>query len=161
MYEALCRPFGTTLDIVHDEGGPPITPRTWGLDEKHWKRFSIGRTGFSISSLISTRGNHVRVALRLPPDPQKFAFQALRGQQAALEAEFGESLEWLELPGRNASRIAIFKVSVDPAQKAQYPELHRWMLEKMDRFRAVFAARVREISIVPALDAPDEESPEE
>jgi hypothetical protein len=31
MYEALCRPFGTTLDIVHDEGRPPITPRTWGL----------------------------------------------------------------------------------------------------------------------------------
>ena len=31
MYEALCRPFGTTLDTVHDEGGPPITQRTWGL----------------------------------------------------------------------------------------------------------------------------------
>ncbi len=33
MYEALCRPFGTTLDTVHDEGGPPITQRTWGLGE--------------------------------------------------------------------------------------------------------------------------------
>ncbi len=34
MYEALCRPFGTTLDTVHDEGGPPITQRTWGLGRK-------------------------------------------------------------------------------------------------------------------------------
>ncbi len=32
MYEALCRPSGTTLDIVHAKGGPPITQRTWGLD---------------------------------------------------------------------------------------------------------------------------------
>ncbi len=32
MYEALCRPFGTTLDTVHEEGGPPITQRTWGLN---------------------------------------------------------------------------------------------------------------------------------
>ena len=31
MHEALCRPSGTTLDIVHAEGGPPITQRTSGL----------------------------------------------------------------------------------------------------------------------------------
>ncbi len=31
MYEALCRSFGTTLDMVHDEDGPPITQRTSGL----------------------------------------------------------------------------------------------------------------------------------
>jgi hypothetical protein len=28
MQEALCRPSGTTLDIVHAEDGPPITQRT-------------------------------------------------------------------------------------------------------------------------------------
>jgi hypothetical protein len=32
MHEALCRPSSTTLDIVHAEGGPPITQRTSGLD---------------------------------------------------------------------------------------------------------------------------------
>jgi hypothetical protein len=31
MHEALCRSFGTTLDMVHDEGGPPLTQRTSGL----------------------------------------------------------------------------------------------------------------------------------
>ncbi len=31
MYEALCRPSGTTLDIIHAMGGPPITQRTLGL----------------------------------------------------------------------------------------------------------------------------------
>ena len=32
MHEALCRSFGTTLDMMHDEGGPPITQRTSGLE---------------------------------------------------------------------------------------------------------------------------------
>jgi hypothetical protein len=32
MHEALCRSFGTTLDMVHDEGGPPLTQRTSGLE---------------------------------------------------------------------------------------------------------------------------------
>ena len=31
MYEALCRPSGTTLDIVHAMSGPPVTQRTLGL----------------------------------------------------------------------------------------------------------------------------------
>jgi hypothetical protein len=34
MYEALRRPSGTTLDIIHAKGGPPIAQRTWGLGSK-------------------------------------------------------------------------------------------------------------------------------
>src|SRR3954453_8601167 len=34
MQEALCRPSGTTLDIVHAEDGPPITQRTSGLEAR-------------------------------------------------------------------------------------------------------------------------------
>jgi hypothetical protein len=34
MYEALCRPSGTTLDILHAKGGPQITQRTLGLEEQ-------------------------------------------------------------------------------------------------------------------------------
>ncbi len=85
------------------------------------------------------------------------AFRALLGQKDEVENQFGERLDWQELPGRNASRIAIFHVGVDSSQEAQYPDLHRWMLDKMDRFRAVFTARVQELSLVPTLDAADDE----
>ncbi len=52
----------------------------------------------------------------------------------------------------------MFKTDVDPAQEVQYPELHRWMLEKLDRFRTVFTSRVRELSLAPSLGSFDEES---
>jgi Domain of unknown function (DUF4268) len=51
------------------------------------------------------------------------------------ESEFGEPLEWQELPGKKASRIALFKYGVDVSDEKQYPELHAWMLSKLDRFR--------------------------
>ncbi len=38
MHEALCRSFGTTLDMVHDEDRPPITQRTLGLAAKNTGR---------------------------------------------------------------------------------------------------------------------------
>lgn len=127
----------------------------------HWKWFAIGRAGFGINATMSTEKRRVGVELTISDDPSKVAFRALLAQKEEIEAQFGEPLEWQELPGRKSSRIAIFKLGVEPAQESQYPELHRWMLEKMDRFRAVFAARVRELSIVPALDEPDEGPPEE
>jgi hypothetical protein len=127
----------------------------------HWKWFAIGRAGFGINATMSTEKRRVGVELSISDDPSKVAFRALLAQKEEIEAEFGESLEWQELPGRKSSRVAVFKLGVDPTQEEQYSDLHRWMLEKMDRFRAVFASRVRALSLILPLDAPDEEHPEE
>jgi hypothetical protein len=43
MHEALCRSFGTTLDMVHDEDGPPITQRTSGLSQMVRQAESSGK----------------------------------------------------------------------------------------------------------------------
>src|ERR1700692_3168622 len=42
MNEALCRPSGTTLDIIHAEGGLPITQRTLGLTRCPRDRQQLG-----------------------------------------------------------------------------------------------------------------------
>lgn len=128
-------------------------------NKDHWRWFAIGRAGFGISAVMSTEKRRVGVELYINDDPGKGAFRSLLGQKDAIEAQFGEPLDWQELPGRKASKVMILKTGVDPAQEAQYPELHRWMLEKMDRFRAVFAARVKELPIGPVLGTSDEEPP--
>jgi hypothetical protein len=70
-------------------------------------------------------------------------------------------LEWQELPGKKASRIAVFKYGVDPSDEKQYEELHSWMLAKMDRFRTVFAARIKSLSLSSAPELGGEEPPED
>ena len=112
-------------------------------NKDHWFEFAIGRSGIVISATISTDKERIGVELYNHNDADKSAFNALHAQKDAIEQEFGEPLDWQELPTKKASRIVVYKNGVDPSDEKQYPELHAWMLMKMDRFRMVFAARVR------------------
>jgi Domain of unknown function (DUF4268) len=131
-------------------------------NKDHWFSFGIGNSAFHINATISTEKERVGVELYAPKDAEKTAFNALYAQKEAVEREFGEPLEWQELPGRKATRIAVYKHGVDPSDQERLAELHAWMLAKMDRFRAVFAMRIRSLSVssVAAVDEADE-GPEE
>jgi hypothetical protein len=118
-------------------------------NKDNWFWFSVGRTDFGISATISTEKNRLGVELSMSNDPGKVAFKALYAQRDAINAEFGEGLDWQELPGKKASRIVIYQYSVDPSDKAQYATLHSWMLERMDRFKKVFAKRVQQLDLEP------------
>jgi hypothetical protein len=130
-------------------------------NKDHWFSFAIGRAGFGINATISTDKERIGVELYIENDVEKAAFRALLAQKDTIEKEFGEPLEWQELPGKKATRIALFKSGVDPADEAQYPELHAWMLAKMDRFRIVFGPRVKALSLNSAAADAGNEPPEE
>jgi hypothetical protein len=128
---------------------------------ENWKWFAIGRAGFGIAAIISTDKQSVGVDLVIDNDTDKAAFRALYGQREAIESEFGEALEWRELPGKKGTRIAIRRDNIDPGDEAQYRDLHAWMLDKMERFRRVFAPRVKALPLSSATEAEDAEAPEE
>src|SRR5262249_2593202 len=88
-----------------------------------WCWFSSGRAGFGISATITTDKQRVGVELYAAHDLDKGAFRALHAKKEAIERELGEPLEWQELPGRKASRIAIYKHG-DPSDEKHYAELH-------------------------------------
>lgn len=112
----------------------------------HWFWFAIGRAGFGINATISIDHERIGVELYARDDPDKKAFRAFYAEKDAIEKQFGEPLEWQELPGKKASRIALYKSDVNPGDEKQYPALHEWMLDRMNRFRAAFATRIKELS---------------
>jgi hypothetical protein len=116
-------------------------------NKDHWHWFAIGRAGFGISATISSDKERAGVELYIDHAAAKIAFHQLEAQKAVIEQEFGERLEWQELPDRKASRIVVYKHGVDPFDEMQYAELHSWMLLKMDKFRAVFAGRIKALSL--------------
>jgi hypothetical protein len=126
-------------------------------NKDHWFEFPIGRAGFAISATISTDKQRIGVELYNHNDPNKAAFNRLHADKEAIEQEFGEPLDWQELLGKKASRIAIFRHGVDPSDENQRGEQHAWMLARMDRFRKVFAGRVRTLNFAPVSDAEDTE----
>lgn len=114
----------------------------------HWFSFSVGRGGVSISATISTKKNgRAGVELYFHRDPFKRAIRQLALQREAIEQEFGEPLEWQELPGKKASRIAIYRTNIDPSDQTNFPTLHQWMLERMDKYRQVFGPRLQSINL--------------
>lgn len=124
-------------------------------NKDHWFEFPVGRTGFAISSTISVDKQRLGVELYIANDPSKNAFKALSTEKSAIEAEFGEPLDWQELPSKKASRIALFKLNSDPSEEATRRNQHVWMLEKMERFRAVFSSRVKALKIDAEKERPD------
>ncbi|TXN29109.1 DUF4268 domain-containing protein [Methylobacterium sp. WL19] len=121
-------------------------------NKDHWFEFPIGRSGFVISSTISTDKQRIGVELYIANDPSKRAFKALLDQKDAAELEFGEELSWQELPGKKACRIALFRSATDPSDETSREGQHAWMLEKMERFRAVFSSRVKGLKLDAGAD---------
>jgi hypothetical protein len=126
-----------------------------------WFWFAIGRAGFGIEATISTDKQRIGVELYMQRDASKSAFRALFADKDAIEREFGEQLEWRELPGRKLSGIALYRHGADLSDEAQYDDLHAWMLAKMERFRNVFAARVRSLSLAEVADSDDHDEPDQ
>jgi len=130
-------------------------------NKDHWFWFAIGRAGFGLNATVSTDKQRVGVELFIQNDADKTAFKTLLGQKDAIEREFGEPLEWQELQGKKGTRIAIFKRDVDPSEASQYPMLHAWMLDKMDRFRQVFKERIKTLPVSSVVAADDSDEPSE
>jgi len=127
-------------------------------NKDHWFEFPIGRAGVVISATISASKFHrIGVELYLHRDPMKTGFRQLIEEKDAIEGEFGEPLEWQELPTKKASRVAVFKQGVDPSDPTSYEELHAWMLDRMRRFRRVFATRVKDLNLGVGTDPDDPE----
>jgi hypothetical protein len=114
-------------------------------NKDHWFEFGIGRAGYAISCTISTNKNRVGVELYNHNDPLKIAIRHLMAARAEIESAIGEQLDWQELPTKKASRVALYRNNVDPADAANYPDLHAWMLKNMQAFRRAFAPRVKMI----------------
>ena len=130
-------------------------------NKDHWFTFRIGRSGFNLNALISTHKHWIGVELYMHNDALKTSFRALESEKASIEAEFGEALDWQELPGKKASRIALYHPDTDPADEKLREYQHSWMLEKMDKFKKVFALRVRGLSAEASLGETEDEAEEE
>lgn len=118
----------------------------------NWHNFPIGRAGVVIGTVIGIQKRELRAELYFGDDRYKSGIRALEADKAEIERDFGEALDWQELPSKLASRIAVHLPNADPTDPSQFPRLHAWMLDKMQRFRRVFAARVKNLDLGPSDD---------
>jgi aromatic ring-cleaving dioxygenase len=112
---------------------------------QHWMNFAIGRSYFQLQSFANTKENRIALGLTIAGPDAKPHFHLLSQERGEIEEEFGETLEWLELPERQESRIMLHNKQADPNDRDNWPEQHAWLSEKLETFDSVFRARIKRL----------------
>lgn len=110
---------------------------------QHWTNFSIGRSGMHLAATVNSVEERISVQLYLWSDQAKEQFRQLEQSKPQIEAAIGEKLEWEELPGRKAARIALYRQNIDPGNEDDWASQHEWLASKIATFNQVFRPLVK------------------
>lgn len=119
-----------------------------------WLTFPVGRGGFHLSATITKQKQLVYVQLVIAGEDRLAHFGLLKSESSDIEREFGDLLEWRELPNGKESHIRKVFKNVDPAKKSDWPRQHEMMLDALERLHQVFSKRVKSLD---AADWPQEQ----
>ena len=114
-------------------------------------RFSIGRTGFRIAVVASFERDWIGLRLLLfgSAETKNAHFHLLKKQKEEIEKEIGAKLEWDELTRKNKNvlTIRLRKMRCTLKNQDNWPELHKWHCEPVEKFYAAFHARVQNLNV--------------
>lgn len=102
---------------------------------QHWLNMSIGNSNAHISFTINSRDNLFAVELYIPNN--KELYSELFKQKDAIERELSEEVEWMELPGKKASRIKVSYPGNFEDEKS-WEIYFSWLVGVAEKFRSVF-----------------------
>jgi len=129
------------------------SPRDYGCS------FGLGVAGFSLVALAARWNNRLAVELHLNSKASSKAhFDQLRQEQSAIDADIGETLEWLRQDTKIRSRIAFATKAFNVSDREQWPKQHAWLLDYLLKFKAALQNRVKALGLPDT--APEPESAE-
>ena len=76
-----------------------------------------------------------------PINDSKELFHALAEKEEEIEKEIGHKLEWMELPGKKASRIKL-STHADLSSKDDWEKHLAWLTETSEKFQKAFMKRI-------------------
>lgn len=104
----------------------------------NWLSGPIGRAGFSLVYVIRKADAHVELWIARDKD----AFRKLRDIRHVIESEFGDQLDWQELPGREGARIRYLLDGGYGGSVDNWPHTHDRLLNAMVKLERSFRAHV-------------------
>lgn len=113
---------------------------------QHWMNFAVGRSNFYMHSLANMKEGRIGLGLAMTGPDAKPHFHLLWQQREKIEKEFGEPLEWLELPERKESRVMLHDLEADPNDRDDWPAQHAWITEKLEKFDSVFRQKIKHLN---------------
>ena len=97
----------------------------------------------NLGGLINSRANTIGIELYIRDASESDIYQNLWEQKNVIESEIGCELNWMELPGKRASRIVLNKQDCDLAMEDRWDEYISWMKATLLKFDTAFRKRVQ------------------
>lgn len=114
-----------------------------------WLSGKIGRTGFDLNYVVRRHDAQVELWIGFGTGKSELnrkAFDALKAQQAAIEADFGAPLDWQELPESEGCRIrCVLPDGGYQSPAEQWPQIHDRMVDAMVRLDRAMRGRVAKL----------------
>ena len=116
----------------------------------HWMTWGLGKTGFHLSGLVGFRDKYCVARLVLEGGQGHGEYFALLEHRSEIETALSTPVVWDRAEDRKASYIAVQRNDLDPMDRAQWPEIHAWLQEKLEEFDRVFRPIVKKLEVRPA-----------
>jgi hypothetical protein len=135
--------FWTALVSALAKSAPQIRPHKPG--PRHWLSSAIGRSGFGLNMMANTRTDQLGVDLWITGPGAKGHFANLLALKTDLETKLGFDLDWQELPGSEACRIATWLPDASLDAEDRWPEYFAWFAARLTCMNEVLRPAVKEL----------------
>lgn len=111
-----------------------------------WISTGAGKSGLTFTYVILKDRARIELYIDTGDEAEnKRIFEALYAHKEAIEAKFGEPLDWQRLEGRRASRIAYHLPDGGLSDKDRWAEIQEAMIEAMNRFKKALKPYIRKL----------------
>ena len=143
QYAAYWKDFGAFLKARTAPFTVSQPPLSWAC------RFPLGTPGVSLLASAARGNNRIAIELQLTSKAtSKAFFDQLKQDQAAIESEISQRLEWLRQDEWILSRVAIATKAFIVSEREQWPKQFAWLLDYLLKFKAVFEDRVKSLNLL-------------
>lgn len=127
------------IDLLHSDR--PNWSRATRPPTGAWFSMTTGTTGATYYTSFTKRGLSSELVFESPDAEINIArFNALKVNESPMEQSYGEPLDWQELHGRKATRIADYLAGADVSIEENWDLYLAWLLERQTRLRNALAA---------------------
>lgn len=138
--QALYRAFWSRwIELMKSER--PNWSRASRPPRESWFSTTTGTSGVSHYTSFTRRGLSSELVFESPDaEANTSRFLSLRERKLPMEEAYGQPLEWQELPGRKATRLADYLPDADVSNEEDWATYLAWMLDRQTRLRNALAA---------------------
>lgn len=131
--------YWTALGAYLAESGSKLQPPA--PSNKYWVNLPLGRSGAHLTALVSARDKYVAAKVYFSGRCGPHYYKCLEAQRAEIDKELGSEPTWESKEDRQSCQILFWR-EANPADRATWPELHRWTREKLEILDRVFRRRI-------------------